>query len=513
MTVGEAVRQARISLIKDYGEETIVWASYLLYGDPTFNYTDQVMAAQTAPEPSQPEKAPTLEGLGRAREQVIDFGKKDASRKKATRAGVAAGIVALVLLLLFGYPGFLGTSLEELERTAAAAYQAGNFDEAMTASKALAEKSSKLSSPFIIQGDIYLRQGKLDEAEQAFHQAFQAAKGTESQKAEAMVGLGRIASIRNLPDKALEYYRKASGLAPMSGTGYVSQAFLLEAKGNYSEALSLLEKVGKTESRDPALAGITNEMRKKVALAKDLEKQQRVDRLVKELIESAKAPQRALPSDGWTSAPLTLWIMDFQKQGYSLQEGEERLLIAGLSEALLEKSRLRLVEREIRDKLLEELKLGSSQLADRNAAFNLGRILAAKLILFGQISYSGPQTQVSLRVVETETGEIRGVLNEVFVSTAPLAQIIKKLSDFLVAQLMVLYPLRGKISDVGEKHVTLNIGRKHGVQVTQQFGVVGTDWIIEVDDADQERSTAIMKGRYGTITPGLRVEILSDSGQ
>jgi hypothetical protein len=47
--------------------------------------------------------------------------------------------------------------------------------------------------------------------------------------------------------------------------------------------------------------------------------------------------------------------------------------------------------------------------------------------------------------------------------------------------------------------------------VTQQFRVAGTDSIIEIEDADQERSTAKMKGGSGTITPGLRVEILSDN--
>ena len=41
LSVGEAMREARLSLIREYGEETIVWGSYLLYGDPTFNYMDQ----------------------------------------------------------------------------------------------------------------------------------------------------------------------------------------------------------------------------------------------------------------------------------------------------------------------------------------------------------------------------------------------------------------------------------------------------------------------------------------
>lgn len=36
-SIGEAVRRARLKIIKDYGEKTIVWSSYILYGDPTFS--------------------------------------------------------------------------------------------------------------------------------------------------------------------------------------------------------------------------------------------------------------------------------------------------------------------------------------------------------------------------------------------------------------------------------------------------------------------------------------------
>ena len=36
--VGEAVRRARQELVDAYGEETVVWASYMLYGDPTFDF-------------------------------------------------------------------------------------------------------------------------------------------------------------------------------------------------------------------------------------------------------------------------------------------------------------------------------------------------------------------------------------------------------------------------------------------------------------------------------------------
>lgn len=508
MTVGEAVRQARLSLIKDYGEETIVWASYLLYGDPTFNYTDQVMAVRAGAEPAQPEKVLSLEGAVKTREQASDSVQKKASNKKTRGVLLAAGILAIILFLLFGYPGFLGTNLEELERNAVASYQAGKFDEAMTASKALSERSSKLSLPYILQGNISLRERKVDAAEKAFQQALQATKGTGSQKAEAMMGLGRIASVRNQPDKALEFYQKASELASGSRTGYVSQAFILEAKGNHAEALSLFEKAGNMEARDPALAGITNEARRKVAIAKDQEKQERIDRVVKELVESAKAPPRALPSDGWTSAPLTLWIMDFQKQGYSLQEGEERLLVSGLSEALLEKSRVQLVERDLLERLLEELKLGTSELADRNSALNLGRILAAKLILFGQVVYSGPQTQVSFRLVETETGRISATVNELFGGAVPVSALTEKLSKDLLGKLVKQYPLRGKVSEVKDGEITVNLGAKQGVKTGQQFRIKDQDAVLEIREVGESESKAKAVKGDESIAAGLLIEVL-----
>ncbi|MBN2467718.1 MAG: CHAT domain-containing protein, partial [Deltaproteobacteria bacterium] len=50
-TVGEAVRAAREASIKRYGEETILWASYMLYGDPTTRYFD--LSAHTAADESK----------------------------------------------------------------------------------------------------------------------------------------------------------------------------------------------------------------------------------------------------------------------------------------------------------------------------------------------------------------------------------------------------------------------------------------------------------------------------
>lgn len=53
LSTGEAMREARLALIRRYGEETAVWASYLLYGDPTFNYLEQIRAFEAEDEAKQ----------------------------------------------------------------------------------------------------------------------------------------------------------------------------------------------------------------------------------------------------------------------------------------------------------------------------------------------------------------------------------------------------------------------------------------------------------------------------
>jgi CHAT domain-containing protein len=68
--VGEAVRKAREKLIEAHGEETIVWAGYMLYGDPTFAF-DPAEKEEKVEEPvvrdiASPEWSPVMRGHGSA---------------------------------------------------------------------------------------------------------------------------------------------------------------------------------------------------------------------------------------------------------------------------------------------------------------------------------------------------------------------------------------------------------------------------------------------------------------
>jgi len=82
----------------------------------------------------------------------------------------------------------------------------------------------------------------------------------------------------------------------------------------------------------------------------------------------------------------------------------------GLSEMIaaeLRKSRdITLIEREKRTALLEELEFSLSDLADSGRQAEVGRLLAAAYIVFGELIDMGPQVLLSLRLVDVQTEQI-----------------------------------------------------------------------------------------------------------
>ena len=507
MTIGEAIRWSRLALIKEYGEESIVWASYVLYGDPTFNYREQIEETNEQVEP-EPIRVPTPEGKVRALEEVVDFADKGIVKRNRIWLSVPAGIALLVAIMLWGYPGFLKEGTIKYEKAALAYYNEGNFKEALNACRILEDKNPKVCLTYLISGNIHLTTGKLDAAEVAYRKALRFANGTDVERAQALIGLGRIASIRKQPTPAIKYYQQATEICPESKMAYLSGALLQERMGNYDEALDLFNKAQGLAPKDLAIRAIAKETREKVSLAKDQGKQERIDRIVKELIETMERQSRELPSDGWTSRPLTMWLMDFKVQGYSLQEGQERLLVSGITDQLLQHSRTQLVERVLLDKLVEELNLGTSKLIEHRTVLSLGKILAARLILSGQVVYSGSHAQVSMRLIEIETGRIAAAINESFGSAVPASVLAERLSKSLLEKLKVLYPLRGKILEAKDEEIRLNIGQMVGVRSGQRLKVIDEDVTLEVTSIQKDTSlTKIVKGK-GPFQKSLRVEAI-----
>ena len=125
------------------------------------------------------------------------------------------------------------------------------------------------------------------------------------------------------------------------------------------------------------------------------------------------------------------------------------------------------------DRLLEELNLGSSELADPATALQLGRILAAKLVATGTLLHLPDQSLLSLRLIDTETTAIPQVLTQKLTSGAlDIEQELERVNREILQTVMEKYPLRGFIVQVNGNQAVINIGEKQGVVMGTSFEVI-----------------------------------------
>ena len=75
-------------------------------------------------------------------------------------------------------------------------------------------------------------------------------------------------------------------------------------------------------------------------------------------------------------------------------------------------------------------------------------------------------------------------------------------------ELKQLYPLRGKISEVKDGQIRLNIGQMQGVKTGQRFRVIDEDVILEVTSTQKDASLAKLVQGKALLQAGSRVEAL-----
>lgn len=401
--IGEAVREARQELINKYGEETIVWASYMLYGDPSFVY----VAEDT--EDSKKIKSAKVSTVENADEEIAE-----------TEEAVLSGGVR---------------SHESVD---------------------LSIERDQTGTPKWIYGTIGALAAMLLIVF-AFSQ-WNASKQTD------------------LLGKSLE-----------------------QSKANQSAVLKNQEAVLSKQQQELA--------EQKAAIASE-QKQGQVDNLVNELakryregnIESGKK----VPVDDWTSRPLIITLFPMEMKGTTKNTTIPETVSNLLNAQLVSNDRIKLVDRTLIDKLLEELKLSSSDLADPETALRIGKLVGARFIAKGSIFPIGEEMQLTLKLIETETTlMIKTIIKSATQSSLPdiAAEIAGELTESLKKQ----FPFKGKIISVEGENIIINLGRSHGISSDLQLKVylekeikgtnkkikakIGT---IEIRDIDDEVSTAVI---------------------
>jgi len=551
LPIGECVRKSRLELIKQYGEDSIVWASYLLYGDPSYHYLQSEMKEErdkridTTPARDASFKSIELEkqylkkvitlGMGAFLLIVLILG-MIVGKGKLWNKEVKSELYQLAYQKL--REGKIEEALKNFKRIkaedalryeglSAAHFRAGDFEQSLLmCERALKSNQENLYS-HVIKGNIFLSQGKVDKAAAEYEKATQLTQGTDWQRAEAYNRLGRLYSAQHRVKEALALYSKAALYNPNSTEIYANQGILSERSGNLSEAISLYKKALRINPQDPIAMVLLKEATDKKNLAEDREKSQRIDRLVAELIKAHHEKEEkdlATEEDKWTSKPLTLFFLDFQKRGIpSYREGEDEYLLLKLTSQLQEEGNIHIVERVLLDKILEELKLSSSDLANPEIALKIGRIVAARLIATGSITRYGRKLQVSLRLIETETTTVKMAVIENAKREEDFDLLAEKIAQSIIEKLKIDYPLRGKILSLKGEELILNIGAEQGVKPGITMKILAAmepiqkkgKWIIpkgkecgtlEVTSVEQDLAYAKILKKNGDIGIGFKVE-------
>ncbi len=100
-TIGHALRLARQALIETYGEDTIVWASYMLYGDPTTRYVTTEQSEVTGAPDVKRQESEMIVAAGMRGFEQQERGKG----RRAVLIGAATGVLiasGLAAFLFFG---------------------------------------------------------------------------------------------------------------------------------------------------------------------------------------------------------------------------------------------------------------------------------------------------------------------------------------------------------------------------------------------------------------------------
>lgn len=111
------------------------------------------------------------------------------------------------------------------------------------------------------------------------------------------------------------------------------------------------------------------------------------------------------PVSGELRRGLAVWeVEDVSPGGARTEVGE--LLAAQIAETLKRKGIYTVVERARMVRVLEELRIGSSGLADEQTRLRVGKLVGARYMMFGGYLVIGGKMRLDLRLVEVETGKV-----------------------------------------------------------------------------------------------------------
>lgn len=348
-------------------------------------------------------------------------------------------------------------------------------DKALALAKEVERLAPDRSYAHVIRGDILYAMDRKADAEAEYRKAVEKKTAEPYQDGVRYNKLGRFYASAGQYRKAEELYEKAVSIDPLYIEGTTNKGFAYEKEGRWDKALEAYRQALLLDRNDAVAVTLARRAQEMLEFQKDAERKRRIDSLVKDLAARFREQQAAgkKVEDAWTSGPTVLSFVDFQdKGGLSERDGISAVMTAQLADRLNASGRVKVVERVLIDRLLEELNLGSSALADPETQLKLGRVLAARLVGTGSLFHLPQESLLTMRLVDTETSAIAQVTTRQLGPSASLEKETFGLTREILKTVIAKYPLQGFVVKAQGDGYLVNIGSREGVVPGTKFDVL-----------------------------------------
>jgi len=227
-TVGGSIRLARLKLVKEHGLASNLWASYILYGDPTFSLIC------VKPEVSR----------GRPQKSGVHFYKK-----YFLRISLSAAFVIISTYFVLKSP-IIHPGSYLLFKNAQKLFQQGKNQEVLVSVERIIKNDPRFLSAYPLSADTYLRLGKKDQALKSYftYALYSEKYRNKEHLACAYINIGWVYQLQGEYPKAYEFYNQALALAK-DNKDSLNEARAMRKlavwymdNDNYDKALELLTK-------------------------------------------------------------------------------------------------------------------------------------------------------------------------------------------------------------------------------------------------------------------------------
>jgi len=362
------------------------------------------------------------------------------------------------------------------------ALERGDFEGAIAA----ADKAGDDGYALAVKGEALMKTGDLENAGSTLEMA--STKEIPGwQKSEAVNAQGRLAHASGDLDAAVTQYSKAQSLDQYNVEALSNEGAAYRERGGENDlvlAKNTLEKASAIRE-DELTALMLQQVKAEIEEANDIKRGELIKSLIDDLskrFEELKASGAADQVDDWTSRPVVLAFLPGETKGRFVfdRAGTDVVLQREIETQAQGKNGIQVVERIMLDKLLQELNLGSSDLASSDTQRRLGQVLSAGHLGFIDFAQVGAETMLYLRLIDSETTGIFFQTSVVVDDSKP-RETIEAVVSALAEKLANSDPLKGLIADASAADaVIVNLGKKHGVKEGQTFKILEDGDPIEV---------------------------------